>query len=101
MEPGAVELRIFNGMSRWLLQPTAVVEVWIGAQLLGTISGYALTAIVQHHLATAHLAAAVQAELEQTPIAPRPPPRRPPTTVIPAAQRAALRVKRRARGGSR
>ena len=98
MESGPVELRIYNGQSRWLLQPTAAVEVWSGPRLLGTISGHALTLIVHHHLATAHLAAAVQAELERTEEAPALP-RRPPVAIVPAEQRAALRVKRRARGG--
>ena len=64
MDPGPLELRIYNGGSRWLLQPQAVVEVWAGAALVGMLSGHAVTLIVEHHLAAAALAAAVQREIQ-------------------------------------
>ena len=98
--PGPLELRIYNGGSRWLLQPYAVVEVWAGASLVGMLSGRAVTLIVEHHLAAAALAAAVQTELTASPPASEAAhiPRRPPQAVIPdAAQRAALRTSRHRR----
>ena len=94
MDPGPLELRIFNGGSRWLLQPFAVIEVWTGAALVGSISGRTLTRIVEHHLAAAALAAGLQHELAAP--APRPI-RRPPQAMIPADQRAQRRAQRRSR----
>ena len=45
------------------MQPFAVIEVWTGAALVGSISGRTLTLIVEHHLAAAALAAGLQHEL--------------------------------------
>lgn len=89
MVSAGIELRIFNGGMRWLLQPYAAVEVWLEGRLVGTMSGTAVTRIVEHHLASASLAAAVQAELGQAE-----PTRKPP---VPVDQRTALRARRRSR----
>ena len=98
MDTEAIELRIFNGGSRWLLQGFALVEIWTATRLVGTLSGRAVTLIVEHHLATAALTAAVQAEL-LTDAAPEParPVRRPPQPMLAEAERAQRRARRRTR----
>jgi hypothetical protein len=104
-----LELRIADGGMRWLVHPYAPVEVWRGPRLIGTMSGAALCLLVDHFLTQAALAAEIQAELGQPPAPPRPPP--PPTKPlakmppaprahpVPPEVRAALRTRRRRRGG--
>lgn len=106
MAHGDLELRISNGGSRWKLQASAAVEVWRGARYVGTMSGAALCLLVEHHLATAALQAAIAVELTTPPeppllSAPAKPPPAPPTSARPAfprispEQKAALRKLRR------
>lgn len=99
---GELELRIYQGGMRWKVQPSAQIEVWVGPVLLGVIAGASLLKIVEHHLATAALQAAVQHELTvshettpRLPPVPMPPKRR--ELPIPPAQREALRKQRRSR----
>ena len=96
-----MELRIYNGGSRWLLQSFAVIEVWTGTALLGIISGRTLTLIVEHHLAAAALAAGLQHELTDPASMPAHQIRRPPQAMIPADQRAQRRARRRSRARGR
>jgi hypothetical protein len=103
---GDLELRIYNGGMRWRLTASATVEVWIGPHLVGSLSGASLSRIVQHHLATAALQAAVQREMDapaatwpelpvpERPLLPAPAPAHVP---IPPAKRAELREQRRRR----
>lgn len=99
---GDLELRISDGGMRWKVQPVAVVEVWRGMVLMGTLSGAALCLIVEHHLATAALQAALAAEFgapdDAKPLATL---RRHEPVVIPPSQREALRTRRRSRKKTR
>lgn len=94
---GDLELRITDGGMRWKVQPVAIVEVWRDMVLVGTMSGAALCLIVEHHLVTAALQAALTAEFaapeDRKPLAEmrgRPP-------IILPAERQGLRAKRRKR----
>lgn len=97
-----IELRIYNGSMRDLLQPHARCEIWtVTGVYLCTLTGAAITRMVQTYITGAALQTAVAVEMTHTataearrPLASAPARRQMP---IPAEQRAALRAKRRAR----
>lgn len=99
-----IELRIYNGTMRDLLQPHAACEVWTTAGVyVCTLTGAAVTRMVQNYIAAAALHNAVAREMrdaetpppepKRLPLAPAPARQLP----IPAEQRAELRAKRRRR----
>ena len=92
--PAPLELRVIfrDSRFRWLLRAGDGVELWRGMVHLGTLSGDAIRHLVEHHLATAALQAAIQEDL-----ALRRPLARMERPLPDAAARARLRQARRTR----
>ena len=90
-----LELRVIFQDSgfRWLLRARDGVELWRGMVHLGTLSGDAIRHLVEHHLATAALQAAIERDL-----AARRPLARVERPLPDAVARAKLRQSRRGRG---
>lgn len=88
-----IELRVkFVGSGwRWLLTAGDAVEVWQGAELLGSISGASVRALLEHHLATAALQATIAQELRDGKLRDSEP------EPVPASARERLRASRKAR----
>jgi hypothetical protein len=96
---GDLVLRIADGGMTWTVQPYAAVEIWSGVTYVGTLSGAALSLIVEHYLSTVAVQAAVTAHLDRplpswVPVVRRSP-RKPPTPIIDKAARRARRRSRR------
>lgn len=89
MPAGPVELRVRAHQWRSLLDPTAVVEVWRGAELVGELPGTLVALLLDHHLSAARLQGAVARAMEDTMRQRRPP------AVIPPDVQAARRARRR------
>lgn len=92
---------------RWALSEGALVEIWKGTLLLGTLSGETVRQLVAQHLSTAALVTSVREALDAPDSErPRSPARFPPRPLpnkdmLDASQKAARKQARRARAKKR
>lgn len=67
LPPGALELRIIDGTWRTVLHRDALVEVWQGMQLLGTLSGALVLAALEYYLLGARVVGDIQEAMKTPP----------------------------------